>query len=128
MPGLQEYARVIDARSRTDRQYPNNYVSTTHFTALNFLPLSTFNQFRRLANCYFLMIAILCCTPISPYAPITSIAPVVFVVMVGVVREGVEDYYRYLSDRENNGKLALALRGSEFAEVAWRDLCVGDNA
>ena len=39
MPGLQEYARVIDARSRTDRQYPNNYVSTTHFTALNFLPL-----------------------------------------------------------------------------------------
>ena len=129
MDALKGYPRLIDQGTRTDPQFPDNYVSTTHFTAFNFLPLAVFNQFRKLANVYFLMIAILCTTPISPFAPITAIAPVVFVVMVGVVREGVEDYFRRCSDREQNSKTALVLSADtqpEFVAVAWRDIHVGD--
>ena len=72
MDALKGYPRLIDQGTRTDPQFPDNYVSTTHFTAFNFLPLAVFNQFRKLANVYFLMIAILCTTPISPFAPITA--------------------------------------------------------
>lgn len=57
-------------------------------------------QFKRLANCYFLAIAIVQSIPIiSPYTPVTAVAPLIFVLAVSMIREGIEDYMRYKSDR-----------------------------
>jgi hypothetical protein len=39
---------------------------------------------------------------ISPLNPATAIAPLVFVVAVSMIREGIEDFIRYKSDK---GKL-----------------------
>ena len=43
---------------------------------------------------------------ISPFAPESAFAPFLFVIMVSVFREGVEDYYRYKSDK---GKISSTL-------------------
>ena len=36
---------------------------------------------------------------ISPLNPATAIAPLVFVVAVSMIREGIEDFIRYKSDK-----------------------------
>ena len=43
---------------------------------------------------------------ISPLNPATAIAPLVLVVAVSMIREGIEDYIRYVSDK---GKLVISL-------------------
>jgi magnesium-transporting ATPase (P-type) len=92
-------------------EFASNYISTTHYTLWNFLPLSLFNQFRRLANFYFLCIAVMQSLPVlSVLNPITSILPLVFVVGVSMLRDAFEDYKRYKSDTETNNQPVLLLK------------------
>jgi hypothetical protein len=92
-----------DESANKKSKFVTNYISTTQYTLWNFLPLSLFNQFRRIANFYFLIIAILQSIPsISPLNPVTAIAPLIFVVGVSMLRDGYEDYKRYKADKETN--------------------------
>ena len=50
-------------------------------------PRNLFEQFRRVANFYFLIIAVLQLLVDSPVSPFTSIAPLVFVVSVTFVKQ-----------------------------------------
>lgn len=60
--------------------YKSNYIKTTKYTIITFLPVALFYQFLRVANIYFLMIAILQSIPaISPLNPATAIMPLAFV-------------------------------------------------
>jgi len=60
-------------------------------------------QFRREANIYFLLQAILNSIPqVSAMNPITAYTPLAFVLGVSMFREGVEDYQRYKSDINTN--------------------------
>ena len=46
-------------------------------------------QFKRLANIYFLVVAILQTIPvISPLDPVTAWAPLIFVLAISMIREG----------------------------------------
>ena len=49
------FAADDDAR----RKFPENVIVTSRFTLINFLPKAFFEQFRRLANVYFLVIGII---------------------------------------------------------------------
>ena len=83
--------------------YPDNYISTTKYHWYNFLPLALFLQFTRVANVYFLIIAVLQSIPeISPLHPLSAIAPLIIVLAIAMLRDGVEDYFRYKSDVEQN--------------------------
>ena len=83
--------------------FASNYISTTHYTLWNFFPLSLFNQFRRLANFYFLCIAVMQSLPVlSVLNPVTSILPLIFVVGISMLRDAFEDYKRYKADTETN--------------------------
>ncbi|CAI5504417.1 unnamed protein product [Closterium sp. Naga37s-1] len=55
------------------------------------------HHFRRVANLYFLLCAILALTPLTPYAPYSLIAPLVLVVGVSMIKEAIEDWRRYLA-------------------------------
>jgi phospholipid-transporting ATPase len=75
------------------------------------LPLCLINQFRRLANCYFLLIAVIQFLPaISPLDPWTGISPLMFVISISMLREAVEDYFRYRSDKETNSSKVTVMR------------------
>ncbi len=57
-------------------------------------------QFKRLANVYFLFIAILQTIPIiSPLTSVTAWIPLSVVMTISILREGYEDYQRYKSDK-----------------------------
>ncbi|CAG9465195.1 unnamed protein product [Pedinophyceae sp. YPF-701] len=104
----------------------NNSISTTKFTIFTFLPKGLYEQFRRLANLYFLMVAIISCTPISPLTPVTFVVPLVFVLGVSLIKEGVEDRQRYRNDCEVNNRRVDVLHEHGFRRLAWSDVRVGD--
>lgn len=84
-------------------EFPSNFIVTTRFTVANFFPKCLLLQFRRYANIYFLLIAILQSFPsISPLHPFSAIAPLCFVLSLSLLREGYEDYQRHRSDVEMN--------------------------
>ena len=80
--------------------FKSNYIRTTKYSAITFLPVCLLNQFKRLANIYFLIMAILqSISIISPLNPTTAILPLAFVIAVSMLREGIEDYMRYSADK-----------------------------
>lgn len=81
----------------------NNRVKTTKYTALSFLPKNLFEQFHRLANVYFVFIALLNFVPaLNAFQPELALAPVLFILAVTAVKDLWEDYSRYRSDQEIN--------------------------
>ena len=82
--------------------FESNYISTTKYSLLTFLPLGLLYQFFRLSNCYFLFMVTLQCMPFSPLAPASAVTPFLFVLTLSMLREGYEDYQRYKSDQEQN--------------------------
>ena len=80
-------------------RFCSNYIKTTKYTIFSYLPLATLYQYKKLANWYFLLMSVLSCLPVSPWSPVTMVLPTVFVVLLSVLREGYEDYFRYKSDK-----------------------------
>lgn len=116
-----------DARNA---EYPfcSNYIKTTKYNIISFLPTAILIQFLRVANIYFLIIMILQSIPaISPLNPVTAVLPLLFVLMVSIIREGIEDYRRYRSDRTiNMTKFKKYQHKNDFSEIQSKDIKVGD--
>ena len=94
-------------KNTTELFFKNNKISTTKYNAITFLPKALLYQFIRLANIYFVFIAILQSIPlISPLGAATAIAPLVFVLAVSLIREAVEDLKRRKLDNEQNSNEA----------------------
>ncbi|WPH03107.1 putative phospholipid-transporting ATPase [Acrodontium crateriforme] len=108
-------------------KYADNHVSTTKYNIATFLPKFLFEQFSKYANVFFLFTAILQQIPnISPTNRWTTIVPLGIVLLVSAGKEAVEDNRRRSQDRQLNRSPAKALRGTQFQEVKWIDIKVGD--
>ena len=96
--------------------HESNYIRTTKYTMWSFLPMSLVYQFRREANLYFLLQAVLnSIEAISAMNPITAWSPLAFVLGVSMLREGLEDYQRYKSDVSTNRKSVKFLQDGKIA-------------
>lgn len=97
--GKKGYSRVVhcndaDNFEAIQLKYGGNYVSTTKYTAFNFIPKSLFEQFRRVANIYFLVVACVSFSPLAPYTALSIAAPLVAVIGATMAKEAVEDWRR----------------------------------
>jgi magnesium-transporting ATPase (P-type) len=119
---------INDPASNAPHKFMSNYIKTTKYTVWNFLPLAILFQFKRFANIYFLLMCVLATIKsISPWDPITMIVPTVFVILVSVVREGVEDYMRYRQDKETNSQKVLKIEANgQSKEILSSEVKVGD--
>lgn len=105
----------------------NNYVRTAKYTMYDFFPKALLYQFNRIANVYFLLIAIIqSIRLLSPLNPITAIAPFVLVIAVSLIREGLEDYWRHVSDDKENSTPATRWSHNNWEIVQSQQLEVGD--
>lgn len=110
-----------------DIRFPSNYIRTTKYSLYSFLPKALLLQFRRFANIYFLITAILQCFPvISPLNPISAVFPFVFVIVISLLREAVEDYERYKSDLESNKTSCNVLCNGVPLLHQWSEIQVGN--
>lgn len=107
-------------------RFKGNSISTTKYSVFTFLPKGLFEQFRRVANLYFLMISILSTTPISPVHPITNVVPLSLVLFVSLVKEAFEDWKRLQNDKAINNALIDVLQGQKWERIPWKKLQVGD--
>ncbi|KAK8478052.1 hypothetical protein V6N11_074065 [Hibiscus sabdariffa] len=107
--------------------YSDNYVSTTKYNVATFLPKSLFEQFRRVANFYFLVTGILSFTALAPYSAVSAIVPLIIVIGATMIKEGVEDWRRKQQDNEVNNRKTKVHRGDgNFDHTEWKNLRVGD--
>ncbi|KAJ6769384.1 putative PHOSPHOLIPID-TRANSPORTING ATPASE [Salix koriyanagi] len=108
------------------RVFKGNSISTTKYNFFTFFPKGMFEQFRRVANCYFLMISILSMTPISPVNPVTNVVPLTLVLLVSLIKEAFEDWKRFQNDMVVNNTLIDVLQDEKWVAVPWKKLQVGD--
>lgn len=90
---MEEYIVYFNGTSSgLHSTHPSNKIQTTKYSLISFVPKSIFHQFSRVANLYFLFTAIVMCIPsISPLNPFTAIGPLSVVLLMAMIKEGIED-------------------------------------
>ncbi|KAH0946694.1 hypothetical protein HN011_008747 [Eciton burchellii] len=125
-----ETERRIRANNReynSQFNYANNYIKTSKYSVLTFLPLNLFEQFQRLANFYFLCLLVLQMIPaISSLTPITTAIPLIGVLTLTAVKDAYDDFQRHSSDSQVNNRKSRTLRGTNLREERWSQVQVGD--
>ena len=107
--------------------FKNNKISTTKYNAFTFLPKALLYQFIRLANVYFVFMAVLqSISLISPLSPATAIAPLVFVLAVSLIREAVEDLKRRKLDNEQNSNEVETYINGKWMKIQSGNLQMGE--
>ncbi|XP_040867598.1 phospholipid-transporting ATPase 3 isoform X2 [Glycine max] len=115
-----------DREANLPIRFKGNSISTTKYNFFTFLPKGLFEQFRRVANLYFLMISILSTTPISPVSPITNVLPLSLVLLVSLIKEAFEDWKRFQNDMSVNNNTIDVLQDQKWGSIPWKKLQVGD--
>ncbi|KAL1812312.1 hypothetical protein ACET3Z_022377 [Daucus carota] len=129
--GEKGYSRIIycndpDNPEAAQLRNRRNYVYTTKYTVVNFIPKSLFEQFRRVANIYFLVIACVSFSELAPYTAYSVLGPLILVIGATMAKEAVEDWRRRKQDIEaNNRKIEVYGKSGTFVE-RWKNLRAGD--
>ena len=97
-------------------RYVRNKVRTSKYTLITFLPKNLFEQFRRVANIYFLLLVILQVIPIFGAANAQiGMLPLVAILGMTAIKDGLEDWRRAKLDSEVNNSATTKLGG-------WRNV------
>lgn len=119
--------RANNSEFNAQFKYADNYIRTSKYTLLTFLPLNLFEQFRRLANFYFLtLLGLQLCPVISSLTPITTAVPLIVVLLITGVKNVHDDIYRHRSDRQVNNRESKLLRNGKLVDEPWHKVKVGD--
>ena len=127
---INKYHHKINNRKVKIPQKLKNYITTSKYTWYNFVPKILYQQFTKMSNIYFVIIAILQCFPEISNAdgkPII-LMPLSVVIIVNSVKDFYEDWKRKKSDdEENNRKVEVYdLDQEKFVIKKWKDVFVGN--
>uniref|UniRef100_A0A3Q3LTP8 Phospholipid-transporting ATPase n=1 Tax=Labrus bergylta TaxID=56723 RepID=A0A3Q3LTP8_9LABR len=123
LPEFQKKVFLCFKKSR----YSGNAIKTYKYNVLTFIPLNLYEQFKRVANLYFLALLILQIIPdISTLPWYTTLIPLVVVLGVTAIKDLVDDLARHKMDKEINNRKCEVLLDGRFQESKWRDIQVGD--
>ncbi|XP_072651551.1 phospholipid-transporting ATPase VA isoform X3 [Canis lupus baileyi] len=137
-PGVEDPAAGAAKGARRRRRggaqrLADNRLKTTKYTLLSFLPKNLFEQFHRLANVYFVFIALLNFVPaVNAFQPGLALAPVLFILAVTAFKDLWEDYSRHRSDHEINHLGCLVFSSlfireeKQYVNRFWKEIRVGD--
>ncbi|XP_077899842.1 phospholipid-transporting ATPase IF isoform X5 [Ictidomys tridecemlineatus] len=125
--GLYTPQKFIDNRIISSKVHDLLYfLSLAIYTVWNFVPKNLFEQFRRVANFYFLIIFLVQLMIDTPTSPITSGLPLFFVITVTAIKQGYEDWLRHNSDNEVNGAPVYVVRSGGLVKTRSKNIRVGD--
>ncbi|KAH8418901.1 hypothetical protein KR222_003800 [Zaprionus bogoriensis] len=129
-----------------------NRIKSTKYTLITFLPQNLLEQFRRIANFYFLVMTIVSLLIgniaytsnsdstvrlmklvsfslsliDSPVSPMTSLLPLVFVIAVTAAKQGYEDILRYRTDNVVNRSPVTIIKKGIEAVIQSQNVAPGD--
>ncbi|XP_074154386.1 phospholipid-transporting ATPase IF isoform X4 [Sminthopsis crassicaudata] len=110
----------------TPQKFIDNRIISSKYTVWNFVPKNLFEQFRRVANFYFLIIFLVQLMIDTPTSPVTSGLPLFFVITVTAIKQGYEDWLRHKSDNEVNGAPVYVVRSGGLVKTRSKNIRVGD--
>uniref|UniRef100_A0A8C4NQR4 Phospholipid-transporting ATPase n=1 Tax=Dicentrarchus labrax TaxID=13489 RepID=A0A8C4NQR4_DICLA len=119
----------LEKGKQPNRYFPGNAIKTTKYTLLLFIPMNLFEQFHRLANIYFVGLAILNFVPVvNAFQPEVALIPICVILCLTALKDAWEDFRRYQSDRKLNNTpcLIYSRKEKQFVERRWKDVRVGD--
>eukprot|EP00357_Protocruzia_adherens_P031005 CAMPEP_0115027382 /NCGR_PEP_ID=MMETSP0216-20121206/35470_1 /TAXON_ID=223996 /ORGANISM="Protocruzia adherens, Strain Boccale" /LENGTH=1125 /DNA_ID=CAMNT_0002402961 /DNA_START=28 /DNA_END=3405 /DNA_ORIENTATION=- len=122
------HERKVVAKEEHQELYPSNKISTTKYNWFTFIPKNLLEQFRKLPNVYFLIIAVMQTLPpitISQGKPVILL-PLAFVLAVSAIKDMIEDLKRKKSDNEENEKTCQVVVGQGLTTKLWQEVEVGD--
>ncbi|KAK6045699.1 hypothetical protein COOONC_16796 [Cooperia oncophora] len=119
--------RANDRVFNSQFKYAGNFIKTSKYNAITFIPQNLFEQFQRIANFYFLVLMILQFIPqISSISWYSTAIPLVIVLAFSAVKDGYDDMQRHISDRNVNGRKSFVVRNGHLNEEEWAKVKVGD--
>ncbi|KAH9818620.1 putative aminophspholipid translocase [Melampsora americana] len=93
--------------------YPSNQIRTAKYSLITFIPRNLLEQFRRIANVFFLVLVILQFIPrFSQVSPILACLPLLVVLGITAAKDGYEDIKRHQADSNTNNQTVHILRSS----------------
>lgn len=99
---------------RTNQPYISNIITSSKYTVYTFLPKQLKAQFSKVANCYFMVVAIMQMIPgWSTTGHFTTIIPLCIFMSISIAREGFDDWKRHGHDKEENNKRTTVVREDE---------------
>lgn len=110
-----------------ESKYASNAIKTYKYNAFTFLPMNLFEQFKRAANFYFLVLLILQAIPqITTLAWYTTLVPLLMVLGITAIKDLVDDVARHKMDKEINNRTCDVIKDGRFKVTKWKDIQVGD--
>uniref|UniRef100_A0A3P9CGV0 Phospholipid-transporting ATPase n=1 Tax=Maylandia zebra TaxID=106582 RepID=A0A3P9CGV0_9CICH len=108
-------------------RYANNAIKTSKYNIFTFLPLNLFEQFKRLANAYFLFLLILQLIPqISSLSWITTGFALIVVLSITAVKDAIDDINRHKCDGQVNNRKVDVLMDGQLKNEKWMNVQVGN--
>ncbi|KAI0172489.1 phospholipid-translocating P-type ATPase [Hypoxylon sp. FL1284] len=99
--------------------YSRNKIRTAKYTPLSFIPKNLWFQFHNIANIFFLFMVILVIFPIfGGVNPGLNAVPLIFILVVTAIKDGIEDYRRTVLDNELNNAPVHRLVGWDNVNIA----------
>ncbi|KAM4608383.1 phospholipid-transporting ATPase IH-like [Polymixia lowei] len=114
------------AEAYIPQRYPDNRIVSSKYTFWNFIPKNLFEQFRRIANFYFLVIFLVQLIIDTPTSPVTSGLPLFFVITVTSIKQGYEDWLRHKADCSINECPVDVVQQGKVVRTQSHKLRVGD--
>ncbi|KAK5878527.1 hypothetical protein CesoFtcFv8_023926 [Champsocephalus esox] len=123
---LPEFEKKVFLCIKKSR-YSGNAIKTYKYNVLTFIPLNLYEQFKRVANLYFLALLILQIIPDITTLPwYTTLIPLVVVLSITAIKDLVDDLARHRMDKEINNRKSEVLLDGRFQEIKWSNMQVGD--
>ncbi|XP_055499958.1 phospholipid-transporting ATPase IG isoform X3 [Leucoraja erinacea] len=108
------------------QNFCDNRIISSKYTYWNFIPKNLFEQFRRIANFYFLIIFLVQVIVDTPTSPVTSGLPLFFVIIVTAIKQGYEDWLRHKADNSVNKSPVYIVNSGRIVEKQSEKIQVGD--
>lgn len=110
-----------------NKLYGDNEITTSRYTWYGFIFQNLMEQAQRIANFYFICIAVIQLFTDTPVTPAISIIPLIFVFSVTMIKQGFEDFLRHKADNEvNDLRVEIVTDLGHLKTIKAFELTVGD--
>ncbi|KAG2228343.1 hypothetical protein INT45_011135 [Circinella minor] len=117
----------LDDYGQPSKQFIANKIRTAKYTWYTFLPKNLMEQFRGIANLYFLFLVILQMFPLfsTSASPILVILPLAAILIITGAKDAFEDNKRHKTDQSVNKAVTYTIRDWKNVNVAVYKVSLG---
>ncbi|CAG8468983.1 14292_t:CDS:2 [Funneliformis caledonium] len=103
-------AAKLDKHGRPKQLYVTNKVITSKYNIFTFIPKNLYEQFRRIANFFFLLLVVLQWFPeFATIEPVVAALPMFIILGITAIKDAFEDFKRHVTDRSVNNRKTWTL-------------------